>query len=564
MSPLSIGTALLVSVLLAASGGDALSQTRGITVKLRANEKPDAPIVEEVPLYGASHALVVGIDDYTGGWPRLSNAVRDAKLIAGALRLKGFDVVLETNLTSAEMERTFKEFFIVKGADPDARLFVWFAGHGVSQGGEGFLVPADAPKPDSGARFKLSVLPMRRFGEYVRLAESKHVFAIFDSCFAGTVFDNQRALPPPAVTHATTLPVRQFLTSGDADQTVSDDGTFRELFIRAIQGQETSDANGDGYVTGSEIGLFLSDRVANLTLSRQTPRYGKLRDKDLDRGDFVFVLPAKAWRPPATASATSAPASASASATDKETLFWQSIHNSTNPAAFEAYIGQFPNGTFAPLARVKRDELGPTKEAQDDRVAALSDQIQECAATFEVCQIETQKQKKQIASLGRRLNVALASKVQELSRYRSEFFGRLRETLGSHPHIRVVGDRFVIVFELLFSSGSAAVEESHAQTLAELAATVHEIAGKIPEDINWVLRVDGHSDTTPISTRRFPSDWELSCARAISVVKHLIARGIPAKRLVPACFGANHPIDPRNDEIAHRRNRRIELRLTMR
>jgi hypothetical protein len=148
----------------------------------------------------------------------------------------------------------------------------------------------DAPSPGASGRFQLKLLSLRRIREYVRLAKAQHAFGVFDSCFSGTVFESARALPPVAVTRATTLPVHQFLTSGDAGQTVSDDGTFRELFLRALRGEERADANGDGYVTGSEMGLFLSDRVTNLTHSKQTPRYGKLRDKDWDRGDFVFQL----------------------------------------------------------------------------------------------------------------------------------------------------------------------------------------------------------------------------------------------------------------------------------
>ncbi|MBT7942567.1 MAG: tripartite tricarboxylate transporter substrate binding protein [Alphaproteobacteria bacterium] len=196
---------------------------------------------------------------------------------------------------------------------------------------------------------------MRRFGEYVRQAVSKHAFAVFDSCFAGTVFDSQRALPPEAITHATTMPVRQFLTSGDATQTVSDDGTFRELFLRALRGEERADANGDGYVTGTEMGLFLSDRVTNLTRTRQTPRYGKLRDKDYDLGDFVFAL---AEPPPRTSTPTSPPAPTSMTA---EMMFWQSMKDSADPDSFQAYLDQFPNGTFAGLARLEFKKL---KKAQ--------------------------------------------------------------------------------------------------------------------------------------------------------------------------------------------------------
>ena len=268
----------------------AASETRGIRIKLRTKESPGAPVAEEVNLYGSSYALVIGIDNYNQGWPRLSNAVRDAKLVAEELRRKGFEVTLKTNLKSKELEQVFKEFFIIKGDNTPARLFVWFAGHGHTLNGEGFLVPADAPRTDKGAQFRLKALSMRRFGEYVRLAQSKHVFAVFDSCFSGTIFTTQRSSPPIAVTRATTLPVRQFLSSGDAHQQVSDDGMFRKLFVRAIRGEERADANGDGYLTGSELGLFLTDRMINLTRSAQSPRYGKLRDPDYDRGDFVFLL----------------------------------------------------------------------------------------------------------------------------------------------------------------------------------------------------------------------------------------------------------------------------------
>ena len=170
----------------------------------------------------------------------------------------------------------------------------------------------------------------------------------------------------------------------------------------------------------------------------------------------------------------------------------------------------------------------------------------------------------QIESLGKRLNAALASKVQELSRYRSEFFGRLREVLGNRPGIRIVGDRFVFQSEVLFDVASAELGPAGKEQMGALAQTLKELVVKIPEDIDWVLRVDGHTDKTPISTARFPSNWELSAARAISVVKYLIDQGLPPVRLVAAGFAANRPIDPGVDEIALRRNRRIELKLTQR
>ena len=335
----------LLAVGLSASG--VLAESRGLTVKLRASEAPDAAEAGEAALYGASHALVIGIDNYSAGWPRLSMAVNDAKLIAAELEKRGFDVTLETDLGTVALRRTLHEFFVVKGADPTARLFVWFAGHGYTEDGEGYLVPADAPRPEAGTEFRLKALPMRDFGTFVRLARAKHALTVFDACFAGTVFDSQRSMPPLAVTRATTLPVRQFLTSGDAGQAVSDDGAFRELFIRAINGEERADANGDGYVTGTEIGLFLGDRMTNLTQARQTPRYGKLRDKDYDRGDFVFALPSA----PAPVIAPQAVVDAA------EVAFWQSIEDSTDPADFEDYLRRFPDGTFASLAGRKLARL---------------------------------------------------------------------------------------------------------------------------------------------------------------------------------------------------------------
>lgn len=258
-----------------------------------------------VELYGASHALVIGIDAYRAGWPRLSNAVRDAELVAEALEGQGFSVTLEKNLDSGALKDAFARFFTFKGQDPQARLLVWFAGHGHTLDGEGFLVPADAPRAERIAQFKYKALSLRRFGEFVRIARAKHALGVFDACFAGTVFTTQRSLPPPAITHHTTLPVRQFVSSGDENQEVSDDGRFRKLFIRALKGEApNADANRDGYLTGSELGMFLSDRVTNLTRARQTPHYGKLRDEDWDRGDFVFVT-----EPPPSFARSQAPAS---------------------------------------------------------------------------------------------------------------------------------------------------------------------------------------------------------------------------------------------------------------
>lgn len=198
------------------------------------------------------------------------------------------------------------------------------------------------------------------------------------------------------------------------------------------------------------------------------------------------------------------------------------------------------------------------------QMAALREQLAQLSAVLDASEALSKKQKVRIANLGKRLNAALATKVQELSRYRSEFFGRLREVLGRQPGVRIVGDRFVFQSEVLFASGSAELGEKGTEQLGRLADTLREISTKIPKDIDWILRIDGHTDKIPINTAQFPSNWELSSARAISVVKFLKSREIPANRLVAAGFGEHQPLDDRDDEIGYRRNRRIELKLTQR
>ncbi|MCH8238265.1 MAG: OmpA family protein, partial [Proteobacteria bacterium] len=157
-----------------------------------------------------------------------------------------------------------------------------------------------------------------------------------------------------------------------------------------------------------------------------------------------------------------------------------------------------------------------------------------------------------------------AAKVHELSRYRSEFFGRLRDVLGAQPGVRIVGDRFVFQSEVLFAKGLADLGDAGKNQLLQLARTLRQISTKIPADIDWVLRVDGHTDNDPIKTSRFPSNWELSAARAISVVQFLIEQGLPPNRFAATGFGEFQPLDNRTDEIAKRRNRRIELKFTQR
>lgn len=198
------------------------------------------------------------------------------------------------------------------------------------------------------------------------------------------------------------------------------------------------------------------------------------------------------------------------------------------------------------------------------QLADLRKELAEINARLVEFEAQDVKSKATIADLGKRLNKALASQVEKLAKYRSDFFGRLREVMRGKRGVRIVGDRFVFQSEVLFGSGSATLGVQGQIQLTRLAETLNEIAATIPNDINWVLRVDGHTDANPINTPRFPSNWELSAARAIQVAKFLIAAGLPAERLAPTGFGEFHPIEVGNSELALRRNRRIEFKLTQR
>jgi chemotaxis protein MotB len=192
----------------------------------------------------------------------------------------------------------------------------------------------------------------------------------------------------------------------------------------------------------------------------------------------------------------------------------------------------------------------------------LKQELARIAAELDATEAKNKDQQVQLADLGRRLNQALAGKVEELARYRSEFFGRLREVLGDRSDIRVVGDRFVFQSEVLFDLGSATLSPEAKQRLVPVADALKQIAAKIPSDLPWVLEIEGHTDKRPINTPQFPSNWELSTARALSVVRDLVELGIPASRLAAAGYGEYQPVDPHDGEDAYRKNRRIELKLT--
>lgn len=297
------------------------AETRGA---LSLEVRTDSGEKKLLTLYERSHALVIGIDRYQKpGWKPLSHAVRDARAVKAGLEQHGFQVTLLENLNGVDLDREIKQFFIRVGAEPNARLLFWFAGHGYSMrpelfDSEAYLVPADAPGAEQETEFRFAAMPLRRFGDYLRAAKSKHILAVFDSCFSGSILTSIRSSEPvpSGITQLIERPVRRLIAAGAHGQTVQDDGLFRSLFLGAISGEaKYADGDMNHYITGSELSTFLENEVARQTGGRQTPKSGKLpvRGQIVD-GDFVFRIPPRT-KTANTVAATPATAATSGSTT---------------------------------------------------------------------------------------------------------------------------------------------------------------------------------------------------------------------------------------------------------
>jgi chemotaxis protein MotB len=235
-----------------------------------------------------------------------------------------------------------------------------------------------------------------------------------------------------------------------------------------------------------------------------------------------------------------------------------------------AAVGGEKDARIAALTKELDDKSAMSKEAAarvdllNQQLLALRRQIAALQEALGAAEAKDKESQARISDLGARLNVILAKQVQELQRYRSDFFGRLRELLRDRKDIRIVGDRFVFQSEVLFPSGQATMTTEGLAAIDQLAAAIVELERTIPSEIDWALQVDGHTDSKAIATLQFPSNWELSSARATSVVKYLISRGVSPKRLVAAGYGEFQPLEEGTSEEVLRRNRRIELKLTNR
>ena len=247
----------------------------------------------KVVLYKESHALIVGISQYSIGWPMLPGVQNDIEQVEFALKENGFRTVVLSNPTHDALKKAIENFINEHGQEVDNRLLFYFAGHGhtlkLSFGEDmGYFVPADAPDPQQDKHGFLSKgLNMELMQVYAKQIQSKHALFLFDSCFSGSFFSISRSVPAN-ISYKTSQPVRQFITSGSANELVPDKSIFREQFIKALQGE--GDLDSDSYVTGSELGEFLQKNVINYSQGSQHPQYGKMRNPRLDKGDFVFPI----------------------------------------------------------------------------------------------------------------------------------------------------------------------------------------------------------------------------------------------------------------------------------
>ena len=247
----------------------------------------------EVGTYTGSYALLVGVSRYTNGWRSLSSVPGELKKVKKILENRGFVVETVFDPDARELRDAYEQFINQHGFNPRNRLLFFFSGHGHSrkEGTKGYIVPADAPDPrKDDVGFLRKAVSMDQVMLWARRIESPHAIFLFDSCFSGTVFTAKEGLPavPPHISAYTAKPVRQFITAGSEEEEVPTKSVFTPAFVRALEGE--GDLNGDGYVTGTELGMHLHDRVIYYSRGQQTPQYGKIKEIELDRGDFVFIL----------------------------------------------------------------------------------------------------------------------------------------------------------------------------------------------------------------------------------------------------------------------------------
>ncbi|HKQ79241.1 MAG TPA: SUMF1/EgtB/PvdO family nonheme iron enzyme, partial [Blastocatellia bacterium] len=328
--------ALLAAAILSLYSATGQERGQGVKIKVETGQ--------EIDLYDESHALVIGVSDYNNGWKKLPGVIADVAQVGAVLEQQGFNVVKLMNPTRREFDDAIQLFISQRGLKERNRLVIYFAGHGYTErlGDDrdlGYIVMRNAAKPEHDQQqFSLSAISMDEVNAYALRIKSKHALFVFDSCFAGSLFrsdsGNRR---PPQIESKSASPVRQFITSGTAGQEVPDDSIFRRYFVRAFE-ERLGDLDGDGYITGEELGIYLSGRVASDSRDTQTPRYGKIRDARLNIGDIVFALKATPVRP--------------INPCAKEEDAWNQARSTRSAAVVRAFLREYPNCQYAANARI--------------------------------------------------------------------------------------------------------------------------------------------------------------------------------------------------------------------
>src|SRR5262245_31093885 len=328
--------ALLAAAILSLHSVTGQKRGQGVKIKVETGQ--------EIDLYDESHALVIGVSDYNNGWKKLPGVVADVAQVSAVLERQGFNVIKLMNPTRREFDEAIQLFISQRGLKERNRLVIYFAGHGYTErlGDDrdlGYIVMRNAPKPEhEQQQFSLCAISIDEINAYALRIKSKHALFVFDSCFSGSIFrsdsGNRR---PPQIESKSAGPVRQFITSGTGGQEVPDDSIFRRYFVRAFE-ERLGDLDGDGYITGEELGIYLSGRVASDSRDTQTPRYGKIRDARLNIGDIVFTLKAAPIRPVDPCA--------------KEEGAWNQARNSRSATVVRAFLREYPNCLYAANARI--------------------------------------------------------------------------------------------------------------------------------------------------------------------------------------------------------------------
>ena len=306
-----------------------------------------------INLYEQSHALLIGVSKYTKGWDNLEAIPAELDNVQQALEEKGFNVIRVDNPTQKQMKSAFEDFISDYGYDANNRLLFYYSGHGHSDKNRGYLVPSDAPLPDEDPKgFRRHSLDMSQVLAWARNIDAKHALFMFDSCFSGSIFKakNTPSRKERYIRNATSQPVRQFISAGSAGETVPAKSTFTPVFVEDIR-EGAGDLNNDGYITGSELGLYLSQTVPQYV--NQSPQYGKIRDFSLAKGDFVFFNTNK--KP------IKKPVITTQTGNEAELTYWKSVESNGSKQAYQIYINKYPNGMFLDIAKLQISSQKPLK-----------------------------------------------------------------------------------------------------------------------------------------------------------------------------------------------------------